>query len=137
LRDDHILCWTVGVKIRDRDFVTITRQKTLDEPTDSTDVIWRTAVALTRKEVKGKVMRLLGVAASGLTEETQLALFAQTDERRRKAQAAADEVRHKYGSRSIKRARLIDSRVREGFELDPRRLPLVEREQDSGGRGKA
>ncbi len=26
LRDDHFLCWTVGVKIRDRDFVTITRQ---------------------------------------------------------------------------------------------------------------
>jgi hypothetical protein len=82
-------------------------------------------------------MRLLGVAASGLTEETQLALFATTDERRRKAQAAADEVRHKYGSRSIKRGRLIDSRVREGFELDPRRLPLVGRERDSGGDGKA
>ena len=70
---------------------TITRQRTLEEPTDSTDVIWRTAVGLTRKEVKGKVMRLLGVAASGLTEETQLALFATTDERRRKDQAAADD----------------------------------------------
>jgi DNA polymerase-4 len=137
LRDDQTLCWTVGVKIRDRDFVTITRRKTLDEPTDSTDVIWRTAVALTKKEVKGKVMRLLGVAASGLTEETQLALFGGGEERRRKAQAAADEVRHKYGSRSIKRGRLIDSRVRDGFELDPRRLPLVERERDPGGRGKA
>ncbi|HUP83733.1 MAG TPA: DNA polymerase IV, partial [Candidatus Limnocylindria bacterium] len=137
LRDDHILCWTVGVKIRDRDFVTITRQKTLHEPTDSTDVIWRTAVALTRKEVKGKVMRLLGVAASGLTEETQLALFETGDERRRKAQAAADEVRHKFGSRSIKRARLIDARVREGFELDPRRLPLVQRDRGSEKRGKA
>jgi DNA polymerase-4 len=137
LRDDHILCWTVGVKIRDRDFVTITRQKTLEEPTDSTDLIWRTAVALTKKEVKGKVMRLLGVAASGLTEESQLALFGQDDDRRRKAQAAADEVRHKYGSRSIKRARLIDAGVREGFELDPRRLPLLERKRATGNADEA
>jgi DNA polymerase-4 len=137
LRDDHILCWTVGVKIRDRDFVTITRQKTLDEPTDSTDVIWRTAIALSRKEVKGKVMRLLGVAASGLTEEAQMSLFDTGDDRRRKAQAAADEVRLKYGSRSIKRARLMDAGVREGFERDPRRLPIVERKKSGGGSSEA
>ena len=127
LRDDRILCGTVGVKIRDTDFVTITRQKTLDEPTDSTDVIWRTAVALTRKEVKGKLIRLLGVAASGLTEGAQLALFAPADERRHKAEAAADAVRQRFGSKAIKRARLMDTRTREGFELDPRRLPLVEK----------
>lgn len=129
LRDDHILCWTVAVKIRDHDFVTITRQRTLPEPTDSTDVIWRTAVSLAKKEVKGKVMRLLGVAASGLTEETQMALFEPADDKRKKAEAAADEVRQRFGSKAIKRARLMDSKVRAPFELDPRRLPLVEKDR--------
>jgi hypothetical protein len=66
-----------------------------------------------------------------LSEESQLSLFGAGDDRRRKAQAAADEVRHKYGSRSIKRGRLIDAHLREGFELDPRRLPLVERDRDA------
>ncbi|MEP7157869.1 MAG: DNA polymerase IV [Chloroflexota bacterium] len=131
LRDDHIRCWTVAVKIRDHDFVTITRQRTLPEPTDSTDVIWRTAVALTRREVKGKVMRLLGVAASGLTDEHQMALlFEPEEDRRHKAEAAADEVRQRFGSRAIKRARLMDAKVRAPFELDPRRLPLVERDRE-------
>ena len=129
LRATHILAGTVAVKIRDTDFVTITRQKTLDEPTDSTDLIWRTAVSLTRREVKGKVLRLLGVAASGLTEESQLSLFGAGDDRRHKAQAAADEVRQRFGSRAIKRARLLDASVRAPFERDPRRLPIVERDR--------
>jgi DNA polymerase-4 len=129
LRSTHVLAATVAVKIRDTDFVTITRQKTLPEPTDSTDLIWRTAVALTKREVKGKVVRLLGVAASGLTEESQLSLFAAGDDRRRRAQDAADEVSQRFGSRSIKRARLLDASVREPFERDPRRLPLVERDR--------
>ena len=128
LRSTHVLTSTVAVKIRDTDFATVTRQKTLPEPTDSTDIIWRTAVALTKKEAKGKVLRLLGVAATGLSEESQLALFGTGEDKRHKAQAAADEVRDRYGSKAIKRARLLDASVRPPFERDPRRLPLVERQ---------
>ncbi|MEO8625631.1 MAG: DNA polymerase IV, partial [Candidatus Limnocylindrales bacterium] len=128
LRSTHVLTSTVAVKIRDTDFVTITRQKTLPEPTDSTDIIWRAAVALTKKEAKGKVLRLLGVAATGLSEESQLALFGVGDDKRHRAQAAADEVRDRFGSKAIKRARLLDASVRQPFERDPRRLPLVERD---------
>jgi DNA polymerase-4 len=130
LRSSHVKAATVAVKIRDHDFVTITRQRTLAEPTDSTDVIWRAAVALTRREVKGMVVRLLGVAASGLTEEQQLALFAAGDERHQLAEEAADEVRRRFGTRAIRRGRLLDAKVRAPFERDPRRLPLVERDGD-------
>ena len=129
LRSSHVMCSTVAVKIRDRDFVTITRQRTLAEPTDSTDVIWRAADALTRREVKGMVVRLLGVAATGLTDEQQLALFDAGDDRRQRAQLATDEVRQRFGSRAIRRARLLDANVHAPFERDPRRLPLVERDR--------
>ena len=44
LRATGVRCSTVAVKIRDSEFVTITRQRTLEDPTDLTDVIWRTAV---------------------------------------------------------------------------------------------
>jgi DNA polymerase-4 len=128
LRATHVRASTIAVKIRDSSFSTITRQRTLREPTDMGDVIWHTAVELTRREVRGARIRLLGVAASGLGEETQLAMFEEpgAEERRRRATEAADEVRRRFGSRAIRRARLLDAGVRAPFERDPRRLPLVE-----------
>jgi DNA polymerase-4 len=133
LRSTGVRCSTVAVKIRDSDFVTITRQKTLADPTDSTDTIWRTAVALTRREVGGMTIRLLGVAASGLTEQQQLTLFEGADQRRQRAVDATDAVRKRFGSRAIRRARLLDAGVREPFERDPRRLPLVDPDRRAGG----
>ena len=119
LRSARVLAATVAVKIRDSDFVTITRQKTLADPTDSTDVIWHAAIELTRREVKGMRVRLLGVAATGLAEQQQIPLFAEEDERHRRAVEASDALRKRYGSRAIRRASLLDGRVSEPFERDP------------------
>ena len=126
LRSSRTRCSTVAVKIRDTDFRTITRQKTLADPTDSTDVIWRAAVALTRKEVKGMRVRLVGVAASGLTGESQMPMFGDEDERRRRVVEAADALRKRFGSRSIRRARLLQADVAAPFERDPFRAPRDE-----------
>ena len=123
LRSSGVRCSTVAVKIRDTDFVTITRQRTLAESTDLTDVIWRTAVALTRREVRGMTVRLLGVAATGLTDRRQLALFDMDGDRRRRAIDAADEVRARFGPRAIRRARLLDAGVGAPFERDHMRPP--------------
>ena len=120
LRSSHVLAATVAVKIRDTDFVTITRQKTLADPTDSTDVIWHAAIDLARREVKGMRVRLLGVAATGLTEQQQIPLFAEEDARHRRAVEATDALRKRYGSRAIRRASLLDGNVGEPFERDPR-----------------
>src|SRR4051795_4971526 len=106
LRDSGVKASTITVKIRDSSFHTITRQRTLREPTDLTEPIFRTALELARPEVRGKKIRLLGVTASGLGEREQLSLFAADDPRRRKATEAADEVRHRFGERAITRARL-------------------------------
>jgi len=111
---------TVAVKIRDTDFRTITRQKTLPDPTDLTDVIWKAALALTRKETRGMRVRLLGVAATGLTEETQIQMFTADQDRARRAVEATDELRKRFGSKSIRRASLLDTRVSQPFERDPR-----------------
>jgi DNA polymerase IV len=120
LRKDGLRCSTVAVKIRDSNFVTITRQRRLADATDLTDVIWRTAVALTRREVRGMTVRLLGVAATGLTDRQQLPLFATEDERRRRVVEAADSIRRRFGAKAIRRARLLDSEVGQPFERDPR-----------------
>jgi len=120
LRKDGVLCSTVAVKIRDSNFVTMTRQRSLKDPTDSTDIIWRTAVDLARREVHGMTVRLLGVAATGLTDRLQLHLFTTDDDRRRRVVEAEDTIRKRYGSKSIRRARLLDSEVGDPFERDPR-----------------
>lgn len=123
LRANGLRCSTVAVKIRDSDFVTITRQRTLGEATDLTDVIWRTALALVRREVHGMRVRLLGVAASGLSDRQQLVLFGEQDERRRRALAAADTIRGRFGPRAIRRARLLGGEVGAPFERDYNRPP--------------
>lgn len=122
LRADGLRCATVTVKIRDSDFVTITRQRKLPDATDATHLIWQTAVDLTRREVHGMRVRLLGVGASGLADRQQLVLF-DTDDRERKATAAIDSIRHKYGPRAIRRARLLDADVGAPFERDYQRPP--------------
>jgi DNA polymerase IV len=123
LRDSGVKASTVTVKIRDSSFRTITRQRTLPEPTDLTEPIFRTAIELARPEVRGLRIRLLGVAASGLGERDQLALFAADDPRRRRVVEAADEVRHRFGERAITRARLVGSHLPAPFERDPMTAP--------------
>jgi DNA polymerase-4 len=119
LRDSGVKAATVTVKIRDSSFRTITRQRTMKEPTDLTEPIFRTALELARPEVRGKRIRLLGVTASGLGEREQLSLFEADDPRRRRVVEAEDKVRHRFGDRAITRARLVRSRLPAPFERDP------------------
>jgi DNA polymerase IV len=119
LRDSGVKATTITVKIRDTTFRTITRQRTLPDPTDLTEPIFRAAIELARPEVRGVRIRLLGVTASGLGDRDQLALFEAVDPRRRRAVEAADAVRHRFGERAITRARLVGSRLPAPFERDP------------------
>src|SRR6185436_12333084 len=118
LRHAGLKAATVTVKIRDSGFNTVTRQRTLTEPTDMTEPIWRTAVELARPEIRGKRIRLLGVGASGFGEREQLGMFGAGDDRRRRVVEAADEVRERFGTRAITRARLIGTGVPAPFERD-------------------
>ena len=117
LRSAGLKAGTVTVKIRDSSFRTITRQRTLPDPTDLAEPIWRVALELARPEVRGLKVRLLGVTASHLGEREQLGLFdaglepGTGSERRRKATQAADAIRRRYGDRAVTRARLCWGRI--------------------------
>ena len=120
LRSAGVRASTITVKIRDTSFRTITRQRTLPEPTDLTEPIYRAALELARPEVRGIRVRLLGVSASHLGEREQLGLFATEDPRRRAAIEAADALRRRYGAGVVTRGRLVDARLPAPFERDPR-----------------
>lgn len=120
LRSAGVRAGTVTVKIRDDSFRTITRQRTLTEPTDLTDPIYSTALALARPEVRGMRVRLLGVTASNLGEREQLSLFDATEPRHRRAVEAADSLRRRYGEGTVTRGRLLGAGLPAPFERDPR-----------------
>jgi DNA polymerase-4 len=140
LRSAGVRASTIAVKIRDSSFRTITRQRTLAEPTDLTEPIFHVALDLARPEVRGLRVRLLGVSASNLGEREQLGLFPDDDPRRRAAIEAADALRRRYGSGAVTRGRLVGAGLPAPFERDPRN-PLdrrargvpVDRDPDPAG----
>jgi hypothetical protein len=115
------------VKVRDSAFRTVTRQRTLSEPTDLAEPIWHVALELARPEIRGRRIRLVGVGAHGLGEPAQLGLFAPDDDRRRRVVEATDAVRRRFGERAVTRARLLGSGFSAGGRdpmqpLEPRRI---------------
>ena len=135
LRADGLRAGTIAVKVRDSQFVTHTRQRTLAEPTDLADPIWRICVDLARPLARGVKVRLLGVAARGLGERAQLSLFeADGEGRRRRAVEAMDQIRKRYGSRALTRASLLRADVAEPFERDHRAAPEARRVGRPAGR---
>jgi len=119
LRAAGVRAGTVAVKIRDAQFRTITRQKTLPEPSDLTDTIWRAALELVRPEVRGKKIRLLGVAATQLGAPEQISMFEVVDARQRRVVDATDAVRRRFGDRAVTRASLLHRGLPAPFERDP------------------
>ena len=131
LRAGGVKARTIAVKVRDSSFSTVSRQRTLQEPTDQTEVVFAAARELAGPQLRGIRVRLLGVGASHLGDGEQMALFSAEEERKRKVTDAADAIRRRYGSKAIRRARLIDSGVAEPFERDPTSAP------DGGAIGRA
>lgn len=122
LRTGGVKARTISVKVRDSAFVTVSRQRTLHEPTDQTEAIFAAALELARPQLRGIRVRLLGVAASHMGDAAQMSLFVE-DDRKRRATEAADAIRKRFGPRAIRRARLLESGVAEPFERDPMTSP--------------
>ena len=109
---------TVVVKLRRADFTTITRSRTLPEPTDVAQRIYATACSLYEGAglSPGTRLRLVGVRVSGLVPAaeaaTQLAL-GERPESWRDAERALDRITSRFGSGAVRPATLVDPRVRE------------------------
>jgi DNA polymerase IV len=57
---------TIAIKVRLEDFSTVTRARTLEEPTADAELVARIAVELLRQYAPTRAVRLLGVRVSGL-----------------------------------------------------------------------
>jgi DNA polymerase-4 len=117
LRSSGYLARTVVVKLRLASFTTITRSRTLAEPTDVARRIHETACELYAAAGLDRArLRLVGVRATGLVPAagtaTQLVLGEGADHWR-EAEQAADKIAHRFGSGAIRPAALVPSDVDE------------------------
>jgi DNA polymerase-4 len=105
LRKNNLAGKTIKLKIRWPDFTTLTRQTTLNSPTDQDDEIAKTALELLKSVRKpNQAVRLIGVGVSGLGEPIrQLGLWDMDSEKSRKLQDVLDALQEKYGKDVIKR----------------------------------
>ncbi|NLJ40109.1 MAG: DNA polymerase IV [Clostridiales bacterium] len=106
LRDMGKSAGLLSISMKDRDFISRSRQRKLDVPTHSTKILYRTACCLFDELWKGKPLRHLGIRASRLQDDSQyqLSIFETGLEEQRALDKAIDEIRSRYGSDSIIRS---------------------------------
>ncbi|MBB47164.1 MAG: DNA polymerase IV [Phycisphaerae bacterium] len=100
----------VTLKIRFGDFETITRSRTIDQPTESTRTLWE----LGRSIFEGwchegfQPVRLLGFSVAGLDRSGQVGLFEENgSDRDRAIDETTDAIIERFGSSAISRARAV------------------------------
>jgi DNA polymerase-4 len=116
LRDEALCAQTVTVKLRDYDFKTRSRSRTLPEPVEADAPIYEVArTALRELRAQRRVpARLLGVGLSGLVEADQtrqLGLFTERvageSDRDRTVSRTVDSLRERYGRDVLRPGRLL------------------------------
>lgn len=109
LRRKDLSAGTVHVKIREADFTTYTRQQALHPPANDTATLYDAALRLLQlwlAEHPGVSIRLLGVGSSDFATTQQGDLFAEVlQEDRGALDKTADEIRERFGSVRLGRAR--------------------------------
>ena len=112
LRKGTLQAGTVQVKIRQSDFKTFTRQKSLQPPVNGTDQIYHAACELLGTWLGDNPdarIRLLGVGTSKLSPAGQQDLFDASEAPvSRPVDEAVDSIRDRFGSAAVGRARTLD-----------------------------
>jgi DNA polymerase-4 len=126
LREANFYAGTIQLKLRYKDFTTITRAHTLAAATQLDGEIFEQIRTLFRKNWKpGREVRLLGVQASSFEDRTDQISLLEGGRRQRwkDALAVADRLRDKYGESSVKLAAGMRGTFRERAHENPAGLP--------------
>ena len=119
LRRARLAGRTVTLKLRYGSFRTLTRRRTLAEPTQTDEAIYRIARELLvgNKDIETGV-RLLGLTVSHLetVRPVNCSLFEEQEEKGRRLSAAVDRMRLKYGSGALVHA--LAAHKKEGNETE-------------------
>jgi DNA polymerase IV len=131
LREGGFQARTIQLKLRYKDFTTITRARSLAAPTQlDTEIFQQVRELFQTNWRKGSAVRLLGVHASGFENGTSQGdlLEGGRRERWRQALSAADRMRDKFGDSSVTLATGLKGGFRERTHENPADLPGKKRE---------
>ena len=108
MRREGKKCNCVAVSFRTLEFKNKSHQRKMDNPTDVTNEIYQNVRKLFQESWEGQPLRLIGVALTGLTEDSfeQMSLFEDPKKReqQKKLDEAMDNIRKKFGNDKISRA---------------------------------
>lgn len=111
MRRGGVLGRTVALKVRFSDFTTVTRSRTLAEPTDVTQEVYRTAVDLfDALGPPGRRIRLVGVRAEHLlrcTEVHRQLVLGEPEHGWSEADRAVDAATGRFGAAAVRPASLL------------------------------
>ena len=112
LRKHDLAAGTVQVKIRQSDFTTCTRQRSIKPPASGTDQVFAIARDLMRAWLDrnvGAKIRLLGVGGSNLVPAQQPDLFSDDNlQSAGRVDQTVDAIRDRFGTESVERASTLD-----------------------------
>lgn len=126
LRESQLFARTLQLKLRYKDFTTITRARTLEAPTQLDNEIYRQTHTLFHANWrKGAEVRLLGVQASSfdLSPSQGNLLKDHGREKWQNALLAADRLRDRFGEKSITLGTGMRGGFRERTHENPAALP--------------
>jgi len=126
LREQQLHARTIQLKLRYKDFTTITRAHSLPAPTQLDTEIFEQIRSLFRKNWrKGTQVRLLGVQTSSFEGQAEQGNLLEDDRRKRweQAMSAADKLRDKFGESSVSLAAGMKAGFRERVQENPAALP--------------
>lgn len=126
LREQQLHARTIQLKLRYKDFTTITRAHSLERPTQLDNEIYGQIHKLFHANWrKGSEIRLLGVHASSFDEESaQASLLGETPRQKwEHALSAADRLRDRFGESSITLGTGLKGGFRERTHENPAALP--------------
>lgn len=114
LRKKKVRAKTITLKIKTFDFKQVTRSRTLEKPTNASEMVYKEAKKIFDAYALTKKVRLIGVGASSLVPETapvQVGLFennVKPDSDWEKLDRTVDTIADKFGKEVIQMGRTIN-----------------------------
>ena len=109
----------IAVNLKDKYFKSYSHQIKLKNATNQTKEIYETAKKLFNEMWNLEPIRLVGIRLDNLTNTSsyQLSLFEQIEQREEsnKLDETVDMLKSKYGNKVIKKASLVDSKIRKKY----------------------
>lgn len=112
LRTAGMLAGTVAIKVRFGDFTTISRSRSLAEPTDVGQRLGDEARSLFDAVDRRDPVRLIGVRAEKLQTPSGMAALWDDDAERRRLEDTLDVASAKFGSKAVMRATFVGRQER-------------------------